>query len=105
MAVNFTVRALADLNAPTKDALDVLETEWNPDSPPDTVATAKVARAFDSALATIPAPEIEAVVRFAEMLMTTGDETMSTVIATGFFEALLAQASGGLSIFAALRRC
>jgi hypothetical protein len=95
VSLSSSIRSLAELTAPTRDALDQMERNWSPDSPANIVAAATVARAFGNALTALSTSEIGAVGKFAEMVLTTGDETASTAIATGFLESLLAQASRG----------
>ncbi|MGD0618830.1 MAG: hypothetical protein ABSB67_14335 [Bryobacteraceae bacterium] len=95
MSISPSIRSLANLTVPTKYALDLLEREWHPDSPPLTVAAAAVARSFGDARTSLSVGDIETVGKFVELLLTTADEDTQTAVATGYLESLLAQASSG----------
>lgn len=99
MSICTGVRRLADLTAETKEALAQFERDDLADLPLDTTAAAMVARAFGAALNKLSTEDIRAMGELTEELMTTGDEMTQTVIATGFLESLLGQASGGLLDF------
>ena len=90
-----SLRFLADLTVPTQDAADRLERDWSPESPPDTVAGATLAKAFGLAISDLARSDIEAVGTLVETFLVTGDEDTKDAITTGFLESLLAQASAG----------
>ena len=95
MPISEGLKRLAEIIAPTKEAADRLDREWAPDAPPDTITAASLARAFAASVDALSLLKIQAVVDMAEALLKDGDERTQTAIATGFFEALMAQASAG----------
>jgi hypothetical protein len=93
MPLSQSIRSLADLTAPTRDAVDRLERDWFRDSPPDVVAAGTIGRSFAFALTALNTSDIAAVGKSVEMLLTTGEEDIKDAVATGFLESLLAEAS------------
>jgi hypothetical protein len=88
------IRSLAELTGPTMDVTDI-ERDGSPDSVPDVVGAGLLADAFGAAPPVLTQSEFVSIGEAVEALLTSGDENISTAIATGFLESLLGQASGG----------
>jgi hypothetical protein len=88
------ITQLASLALPMSEALQELEAHWKPDLPPGTAAMGDMARSLAKEIDRIPLDRLLAVFEFVEKLVGSDEEEISTVAATGFLEALLAEASG-----------
>ena len=87
------IRCLADLTSPTRESLQELEMEWQPDLPPITVAAGIIGSSLATSIDLISTDEMHAVFDLAEKLLVEADEKTSTAIATGFLESLLSESS------------
>jgi hypothetical protein len=81
-----------------REAYGTLTSEWLPDSPPPTLVFASLGESLIRNLASVPEDEVIALCATVEDLMTYGNETLKNALSTGFLEAILAAASGGMSI-------
>jgi hypothetical protein len=95
MSTYESIQRLAALTEPTRNALQTLESEWQPDLPPNTVALGTVARALAAGMEKTPRDQIHKLLDFVEKLLTTADSNTKDAVATGFLESLLGEASAG----------
>lgn len=87
------VRAFARLSHATAEAFQRREEEWKPDELPTIVAMSCIGRELVGRIEDISVAELRAIFDSAEEIMTRGTGALATAVATGFLEAILAQAS------------
>lgn len=86
-------RAFAGLARATAEAFQRREDEWRPGELPVIVAMAYIGHELVGHIENVSVDELRAIFKFAEETMLRGTEPAATAIATGFLEAILAEAS------------
>lgn len=76
------------------DALRVIQAQWAPDDPPNTVALALIGRTLALRHTEFSEMELSAIFASIEEILNTGTEAEQDAVATGLLESLLANCDG-----------